>query len=177
MFAVVDLETTGSVLKDDRIIEIAIIIHDGFNVIETFQSLVNPQRDIPPFIQKLTNISEDMVDVAPVFAMLAPLVFEMLRDKTLVAHGASFDYGFLRMEFLEEDMVYDVPVLDTHKLSRKYIPGLESYKIKSLVASLGLEVGELHRAFADAQVCAKVFEMVYPQWIAGDEGVDIDVII
>lgn len=161
MFAVVDIETTGSVLKEDRIIEIAIIIQDGTEIFETFQSLVNPLKGIPPFIQNLTGISDEMVADAPVFSEIAEQVFKLLNGKTLVAHGASFDYNFIRKELQFEEIEFNATVLDTHKLSRKYIPGLDSYKIKSLVTSLELEPGNLHRAFDDALVASQVFSKIF----------------
>src|SRR4051812_16562435 len=97
LFAVVDAETTGG--RENRITEIGIVIHDGSKVIETFQSLVNPECGITPFVQNLTGITDRMVENAPLFKDLAQEVFNLTAGKIFVAHAVNFDYSALRNEF------------------------------------------------------------------------------
>ncbi|HOG68500.1 MAG TPA: exonuclease domain-containing protein, partial [Fibrobacteraceae bacterium] len=66
-FAIVDLETTGGQPKNDRIIEIGIVLMDGTEIVQTYESLVYPGRFIPPFVQSLTGIHSEMVESAPPF--------------------------------------------------------------------------------------------------------------
>src|SRR6476620_8650273 len=97
LIAVVDVETTGG--QENKITEIGIVIHDGTRVIETFQSLVNPQCGITPFVQNLTGITDSMVANAPVFEDLAEEIFNLTAGKIFVAHAVNFDYSALRNEF------------------------------------------------------------------------------
>ena len=88
--AFVDLETTGGAATEDRVTEIGIVQVDEDGVRE-WSSLVNPQVRIPPFIQSLTGITDDMVSDAPTFAELADEVSDMLDDRVFIAHNARFD--------------------------------------------------------------------------------------
>jgi DNA polymerase-3 subunit epsilon len=73
-YAIVDIETTGGNARGSRMTEIAIIIHDGTNELERWESLINPEKDIPYYIFALTGINNEMVKDAPVFGDLAPAV-------------------------------------------------------------------------------------------------------
>ena len=98
-YAVVDLETTGGIAKRDKITELAIILFDGENILEEFQSLVNPERSIPSNITRITGITNEMVADAPKFYEIAKKVIEMTEGAIFVAHNVRFDYQFLREEF------------------------------------------------------------------------------
>jgi len=91
----VDLETTGANPLRDRITEVGLVLIDGDEVTH-WSSLVNPQTAIPPFIQQLTGINDEMVADAPVFADLAETLLTKLNGRLFIAHNARFDYGFLR---------------------------------------------------------------------------------
>ncbi|HNI09135.1 MAG TPA: exonuclease domain-containing protein, partial [Thiobacillaceae bacterium] len=96
--AFIDLETTGANPVRDRVTEIGIVLVDGDRV-ETWSTLVNPERAIPAFIQQLTGIDDRMVAGAPTFAQVADELAERLHGYLFVAHNARFDYGFVRHEF------------------------------------------------------------------------------
>ncbi|MFT4680656.1 MAG: DNA polymerase-3 subunit epsilon, partial [Flavobacteriales bacterium] len=98
LFAVVDLETTGT-LADGKVTEVAIIVTDGETEIERFSSLVNPERRIDPFVQRLTGITNRLVAESPRFFELAKKIVEITEGKILVAHNSGFDYPFLKQEF------------------------------------------------------------------------------
>ena len=94
----VDLETTGANPVVDRITEIGIVeLVDG--EARQWSTLVNPEADIPVFIQQLTGITPEMVAGAPTFAELAEEVLERISGRVFVAHNARFDYGFLKNAF------------------------------------------------------------------------------
>ena len=78
LFAIVDIETSGSHANANGITEIAIYIHDGNQIIEEYETLINPKQEIPIFIQSLTGITNEMVQKAPSFEEVAPKIFELL---------------------------------------------------------------------------------------------------
>lgn len=98
-FAIVDLETTGGRASRDRITEIGIVIHDGEKILETFNSLVNPECYIPAGIVELTGITQEMVANAPKFYEIAKTIVELTQNSVFVAHNVRFDYTFLQEEF------------------------------------------------------------------------------
>ena len=106
MFAIVDIETTGSKFPGNRIIDLAIIRHNGKEVVSEWHSLLRPDVAIPPFVIELTGISEEMVAEAPLFQDVAVDVIAQLRDCIFVAHDVNFDYSFLRHELKEVGYTY-----------------------------------------------------------------------
>ena len=80
MYAIVDIETTGGYAANHRITEIAIYLHDGMQVTDTYHSLINPGRNIPHYITGLTGISTEMVLDAPTFEEIAPDIFNLLGE-------------------------------------------------------------------------------------------------
>ena len=169
MFAIIDIETTGSGAKFGKITEIAILIHDGKRVVEEFCSLVNPECNIPYFITRLTGISNEMVATAPRFCEIARKVVEMTEGKTFVAHNASFDYGFVREEFDQLGYDYQRDVLCTVKLSRALLPGMHSYSLGKLCETLRITNSSRHRALGDAAATAKLFDLLLQR--AGDKDI------
>ena len=147
----VDLETTGANFANDRIIEIGIVAVDKEGVHE-WSSLVNPDQPIPPFITGLTGIDSTMVESAPRFEELAPIVFEKLRGHLFVAHNARFDYTFLKREFLRLGMTFRASNLCTVKLSRRLFPVHHRHSLDALVVRHDIQVADRHRALADAKV-------------------------
>ena len=151
MYAVIDIETTGGFAQRNRITEIAIYVFDGTKIVEEFRSLVNPEREIPNYIALLTGINNDMVASAPSFKSIAPTIEELTKDKIFVAHNAGFDYSFIRKEFRELGINFVRKKLCTVRLSRNIIPGLHSYGLGTLCATLGIPIEHRHRAFGDAR--------------------------
>ena len=121
-----DLETTGATASVDRITEIGLIEVERGRFGGEWSTLVNPETRIPPFIETLTGISNDMVALAPTFAEVACELKARLDGKLLIAHNARFDYGFLRQEFQRLGVKFHSDVVCTVKLSRKLFPGHSS---------------------------------------------------
>src|SRR3978361_1558361 len=96
MYAIVDIETTGGYAAANGIIEISIQIFDGEKVVEQFESLVNPGKTIPRYIQPFTGITNEMVEDAPTFEEIAEKVFTILQGNVFVAHNVNFDYSFIK---------------------------------------------------------------------------------
>jgi ATP-dependent DNA helicase DinG len=158
-FVVIDLETTGNSPKNgDRIIQIGVVVVENKQIVERFSSFINPERNIPAFIQQLTGINEAMIEGAPRFADLAPKVTELLENAYFVAHNVSFDFSFLQEELKMAGVpLFSGPKIDTVELSRILIPTVESYKLSELAQMLNLPHENPHQADSDAEVTAKLF--------------------
>ncbi len=149
-YAVVDLETTGGIPKRDKITEVAIIIYDGHTIINEYQSLINPERTIPPHITRITGITNEMVEDAPKFYEIAKEIIDTIGNSIFVAHNVRFDYQFLREEFLSLGYTFTKRKLCSVKLSRKAFPGLKSYALGNLIKYFKIDVQNRHRAYDDA---------------------------
>ncbi len=160
MYAIVDIETTGGYAENHRVTEIAIYHHDGMQITDHFHTLINPGRKIPYFITGLTGITSQMVQEAPAFEDMAKEIHHWLKDRVFVAHNAHFDYSFLKKEFDEAGISWSTKKLCTVRLSRKIIPGLDSYGLGRLAESLGIKIPDRHRAGGDAQATAKIFDIL-----------------
>lgn len=167
-FAIIDIETTGGTAVRERITEIAIVIHDGEKVIDTFSSLINPERSIPFNITQITGITDDMVRNAPKFYEVAKQVVEMTKDCIFVAHNVRFDYSFIQEEFRRLGFTFTRKQLCTVRMSRTAMPGLRSYSLGNLITHLRIQVENRHRALDDALATTILFEKI----IAIEKGTD-----
>ncbi|MFN3968489.1 exonuclease domain-containing protein [Flavobacterium sp.] len=159
-YAIVDIETTGGNAGGSRITEIAIIIHDGTQIIDRWETLVNPQKEIPPAIFALTGINNEMVRNAPIFDFISEKVLEMLTNRIFVAHNVNFDYSFVRHELEQSGFKWTARKLCTVRASRKIIPGLRSYSLGKLCNSLDIPLVNQHRAGGDADATAILFSQL-----------------
>ena len=119
-------------------------------VLGEWSTLVNPGTSIPPAIQALTGITNDMVAGAPEFEELAAGLFERLEGRIFVAHNARFDYGFLRHSFERAGLFFQARTLCTVRLSRRLYPGHARHNLDSLIERHGLRCEARHRALGDA---------------------------
>lgn len=165
--AFIDLETTGANALRDRITEIGIVEVDGARV-TTWNTLVNPERPIPAFIQQLTGIRNEMVADAPTFSQVAEELAERLQGRLFIAHNARFDYGFVKSEYQRLGQRFRADVLCTVRLSRQLFPEYPKHNLDSLIARHGLEMRERHRALGDA-------DLIWQFWrlLQRDRGPDI----
>lgn len=161
MFAIIDVETTGLSAKNEKITEIAILIHDGQKVTDTYQTLINPEKKIPYRITQLTGINNQMVQNSPKFYEVAKKIIEFTQDLIIVGHNVRFDYSFLQHEFAEFGYAFKRKTICTVKTSRKLIPGQASYSLSKLTESLGIPHSDKHRAYGDAKATAILMEMLY----------------
>jgi DNA polymerase-3 subunit epsilon len=160
MYAILDIETTGGQFNEEGITEIAIYKFDGYQVIDQFISLINPEKPIQPFVVKLTGINNAMLRSAPKFHEVAKRIVEITQDCIIVAHNALFDYRILRMEFSRLGYDFQAKTLCTVELSKILIPEQPSYSLGKLVRSLGIPVTDRHRANGDAIATVKLFKML-----------------
>jgi DNA polymerase III subunit epsilon len=167
-FAIVDIETTGGNARGSRITEIAIAIHDGKKIIDRWETLVNPQKDIPLAIFALTGIDNETVRNAPIFDEVSEKVLEMLTNRIFVAHNVNFDYSFVRHELEMSGFKWTAKKLCTVRLARKIKPGLRSYSLGNLCNSLNIPIENRHRAGGDTDATAILFSRLL-EWDAEGE--------
>lgn len=160
MYSIIDIESNGAGFRKECIIDIAIFKYDGHKIVDQFISLVNPESEITPFVQKLTNISPKMVKTAPKFHELAKRVVEITEGTTLVGHNIDFDYRMLRQSFQRLGYDFKINTLDTIPLAKKLIPDEVSYSLGKLVKSLGIPLVNAHRAEGDARATLELFKLL-----------------
>lgn len=156
-YSVIDIEATGGSPKLDRIMEIAVYNYDGESVFDSFSTLINPEVDIPPYIQKLTGIKNEMLEGAPSFEDVAERLIEMTSDTVFVAHNVNFDYSILKNEFKRLGKQFTKKKLCTVELS-KLVLDLESYSLDNLTKELNINMESHHRAGDDAKATVEVLE-------------------
>ncbi|HEV7836649.1 MAG TPA: 3'-5' exonuclease [Gemmatimonadaceae bacterium] len=156
-YVVVDTETTGGrAFFGDRITEIAAVVVRNGEIVDVYETLVNPQRPIPPFVSRLTNITWSMVKDAPTFDRIAPEVMRVLQGNVFVAHNAGFDWRFVTQE-LSRSAGHRLRgrKLCTVKLARKILPQLSRRSLDHIARYYGVEITRRHRAGGDALATAK----------------------
>ncbi len=163
MYAIVDIETTGGFNPQNRIIEIAVVMYDGKGVVQSYQQLLNPSRQVPGFITGLTGITPEMLEGAPVFKDIAGELFDLLKDNVFVAHNVNFDLNFVKEEFKRVGYDYNPPKLCTVRLSRKLFPGFRSYSLGAICESRNIVIEDRHRALGDAFATAMLFGQLLKQ--------------
>ncbi len=156
-FTVLDLETTGSVIGVDEIIEIGLVRLRGGKVIDRFETLVWSDRTIPPWVARLTGIANSDLEGAPTFSDVAEELSALLVDNVFVAHDIRFDLPFLRWEFARRGLVHPpVTGLCTLELSRQLWPDLASRSLPDLARTFGVAHDNPHRAADDAMATGGV---------------------
>lgn len=160
MYSIIDIESNGAGYRQESIIDIAIFRFDGHEIVDQFISLVNPEAEITPFVQKLTGITPKMVKTAPKFHEIAKRVVEITENSTLIGHNIDFDYRMLRQSFKRLGYDFKINTLDTIPLAKKLIPDAESYSLGKLVRSLGIPLTDQHRAAGDARATLELFKLL-----------------
>ena len=160
MYAVIDIETTGGNYDQEGITEIAIYQYDGYKITDQFCSLINPKKQIQPFVKKLTGINEKMLQNAPIFFEVAKRIIEITENCIIVAHNAAFDYRILKTEFKRLGYEYERKTICTINLSKELLPDQKVFNLGKLASNLGIPFSDRHRAFGDAQVTLKLFELL-----------------
>jgi DNA polymerase-3 subunit epsilon len=171
VFAVVDVETTGSRAGgEDRITEVAVVLAGPRNRVEVVvDRLVDPERAIPPAVTRLTRITDAMVRGQPTFREIVDDVLAALAGRVFAAHNAQFDWRFLDSEVRRaRDLRLDGPRVCTVKLARRLIPGLKNRGLDSVSRYFGVEIENRHRAGGDALATARILLRLLER--AGEHG-------
>ncbi len=160
IYSIVDIETTGGRANNHKITEIAIIKFDGEEIISKYSTLINPERNIPYAITRLTGIDNQMVCDSPKFYEIAKDIVEQTEGTVFVAHNVFFDYNIIRREFSELGYTFKLPKLCTVRLARKLLPGHKSYSLGKICKDLEIPITNRHRAMGDALATVELFKMI-----------------
>lgn len=158
-YIVLDLETTGLSKSYHKITEIAAIKVKNHEIVDQFETLVNPETRIPSFITRLTGINNEMVQNQPKVNQAIMELDEFIEDLPIIAHNASFDYGFIEHNYLlhlKKKLNNDK--ICTRKLANRLVQHLPHKKLSSLCYYFNIKNDQAHRAMSDVLATHKVFE-------------------
>ncbi|MDX2140443.1 MAG: helicase C-terminal domain-containing protein [Chloroflexota bacterium] len=153
----IDLETTGLDPSLDAILEIAAVRFRDGQIIETYSTLIDPQRPVPQTVALLTGITDDDVQGKPRVTQAIPHLQAFVGDAPIVAHNISFDASFLKRQGALQNNLK----LDTYELAAALMPRAPRYGLSALASSLGIALEHAHRALDDAQATALVYEQLW----------------
>jgi DNA polymerase-3 subunit epsilon/ATP-dependent DNA helicase DinG len=148
-----DIETTGLDPQKDRIIEIGAIRFNGRRIEGEWSHLINPGRPIPPFITRLTNITDQMVLHSPSIKAVIPDLAAFIGDSPVVGHSINFDLSFLQ----RQGSLINNDAIDTYELASVLIPNASRYNLGALAQQLGVPLPATHRALDDARATWGIF--------------------
>lgn len=156
---VIDFETTGlSPNLGDRTIEVGAVLIKNNQIVDRFQSLMNPEMKISGFIEDFTGISNKMLATAPSIKEVMALLKKFIEDHQLVAHNAAFDLRFLDAELARLKINRKNEVVCSLLSSRRIYPEAPNHKLETLVRYKNLKTdGIHHRALADAEMTAHLW--------------------
>lgn len=166
-FIAIDLETTGKYPLESEICEIAAVKWRAGEIVDEFQTLVKPSRPMGAEVIAIHNITNEMVESAPLIREVLPKFYEFIQDGFLMAHHAPFDLGFLTVELEKQKLPLPLnPVFCTCLLARRLVPESPNHRLATLAQRFGIQTGQAHRALDDTKACLqlglKCFEIAGP---------------
>lgn len=150
-FAFVDIETTGGSVTHDRIIELGLLRVENGVVTDTYETLINPQTYVSPFIEDMTGIHQEELVSAPLFEEVKDTFLRLMEGCVFVAHNVRFDYSFIKNELRRLGISFSPHHLCTVKLSRYLYPQHKRHNLSSIIERHNLQCSRRHRAFDDAK--------------------------
>lgn len=151
VFVAFDLETTGLSPTKNRVLEIGCVKFRGNSPLESTNWLINPEAEIPEFVQSIHHITPEMLAESPTFAEIYPEFAAFCQEHTLLAHNASFDVRFMRSEIKRNALTpMDNIIIDSLPIARDYFPKADSHSLEALLSYLGIQEARFHRAKADS---------------------------
>lgn len=156
-FVIFDIETTGLSIENDDIIEVGAVILKDREIVGSFQRFVGIDGGVPDKITKLTGIDDRMIKGSPKIEDVLKEFKGFVGDYPLVAHNASFDWGFICEKGNLSGIEFKNKVYDSLKIARKLIPGISKHDLGTLCRCFGIDNEGHHRADNDARVLSEVF--------------------
>ncbi len=169
-FVSIDLETTGLLYKEDRIIELAAVRFRNGKETECFHTYFDPGREIPERITELTGITREKVNGAPLFSEVCQEILDFIGDDVLMAHHISFDYAFLKRAVINcvsakwvKENGFEKKGIDTLKIARAFLPTLESRSLEALCSYYQIPI-KAHKAEEDARATALLYGKLWEEF-------------
>ena len=159
-YVICDIEATG-LHEEKEIIEIAIITYQDGKITDVYETLINPLKEVSPFIQDLTAISQRQLSEAPKFYEVADAIRLRLEGSVFVSHNTEFDFGLLRKKYLEMGQDIKMKTFCTLKVAQHEIPGLRNYNLDALCNFFGIKIKQRHRAIGDAKATLQLFTELF----------------
>ncbi len=156
-YVCIDLETTGLDPKRDRIIEIGAVKVEGNTIVEEWETFVDPGRKLEQRIVELTGICDRQLADAPQIAEVLPEFLAFIGENILLGHSVLFDYSFIKKAAVNERLTFERQGIDTLRIARKYLAGLESRSLGYLCQYYGI-AHNAHRALEDARATVALFQ-------------------
>ena len=156
-FVALDIETTGLDPEKEAIIEIGAIRFNDRGIENKWESLINPGRRVPPFITQLTGITDQILIQAPAFHEVIGDLVKFIGNLPIIGHNISFDLGF----FKRHGVFPHNEAIDTYETAAILLPTASRYNLGALAQALGVPYPAKHRAMADAQATAALYQRLY----------------
>lgn len=157
-YIAIDLETTGLNPKTERIIEIGAVRVEAGEVVQTYQTFVNPERELDERIVALTGICDDDIKDAPVLDDILSELLAFCGELPLLGHHIIFDYSFLKRAALNRRYEFEHEGIDTLKICRHFMPEEEKKNLASACQYFMIDPGKSHRALADAKAAHLLYQ-------------------
>jgi len=154
----VDVETTGPTASNGRIIEIGILRVENNRLVKTYNTLINPETSVDPFVLDLTGITTNELRNAPTFHRVKNEILQVLENSIFVAHNVRFDYGFLKNEYKRMGINFSCRHFCTVKLTKLLYPGFHNYSLDKIIENLNIRCTRRHRAIDDAMVLWELYK-------------------
>lgn len=167
-YVCVDLETTGLNPKTDKIIEVGVVKVVDNQIVEEWETFVNPDRRLEERIIELTGICDEQLSSAPKIEEILPKLLGITEDFVLLGHSVLFDYSFIKKAAVNQKLSFERDGIDTLKIARKYLTELESRSLPSLCKYYGI-YHNAHRALHDAKATVELYRKLAEQFYEREE--------
>ena len=134
-YSVIDIDTSGLFETESEIIEIAIVKVSNSKIVDTYSTLIKPSKQLSTIIQRVTNISNNLLQYAPSIDTVSQKILEFIRSDTIVSHSARFTMKFLQ-HYIKP---IDNEVIDTLEIARQLFPEIKKYKLSNICPEIGLD--------------------------------------
>jgi DNA polymerase-3 subunit epsilon len=156
----IDLETTGFQNTNDKIIEIGLLKVRNNEIVETMNTLINPEVPLSPDVSRITGITEADLIGAPTFRDVKDDLFKILSGSVFFAHNAHFDYSFVETTMHSHKIPFSAPQICTVKLSQYLYPTHQRHNLDAIASRFNISVERRHRAYDDAFVIWEFFKII-----------------
>lgn len=162
-YVAVDVETTGLSPERDRLLEIGAVLVRGGNVVRTYGTLIDTGMPVPPRIQELTGITDEMRKSGKPVAEALRGFLEFRGALPIVGHNIPFDFGFLKQAAAGEGLPFEAEALDTLKIARRTLPSVPSRSLSAMCAYYRIRPGHAHRAQDDAMAAHELLQKLWEE--------------